>query len=226
MLERDKDEQWAEALSLWVDQKAAAYLKENHSRFETTLEEQRRLAEKYPGIIPFLDGEGAMELTDEEHQAIKEYLSMREKTELLIREYHYYLGQATNIPHLQEFGIHRNKEQKTGEGRTSQLLDLLAENQIEEADQALRFSNPEYQARVEMENEAQKAVSSLQVTDGMRTAIAHYADAIHGRWLTFLKLFYQYAVDDILNSSREEKGNAGFLKRVKRFWHYRKRNKE
>ena len=27
MLERDKDEQWAEALSLWVDQKAAAYLK-------------------------------------------------------------------------------------------------------------------------------------------------------------------------------------------------------
>ena len=46
LLERDKDEQWAEALSLWVDQKAAAYLKENHSRFETTLEEQRRLAEK------------------------------------------------------------------------------------------------------------------------------------------------------------------------------------
>jgi len=98
LLERDKDEQWAEALSLWVDQKAAAYLKENHSRFETTLEEQRRLAEKYPGIIPFLDGEGAMELTAEEHQAIKEYLNLREKAEFLIREYRYYLALYPDAP--------------------------------------------------------------------------------------------------------------------------------
>ena len=222
MLECDRDEQWAEVLSLWVDRKVVTYLKENHSRFEEILEEQSELAEKYPVIVPFLNGEESMEMTAEEHKAIIEYLNLREKTELLIREYHYYLGQAMNIPSLQEFGIHRTGEQKTEKIRTSQLLDLLAENQIEEADQALRFSNPEYQARVEMETEAQKAVSSLQVTDEMRTAIAHYADAIHGRWLMFLKLFYQYAVDDILNSSREEKENAGFLKKVKRFWHYRK----
>ena len=226
MLECDRDEQWAEVLSLWVDRKVVTYLKENHSRFEEILEEQSELAEKYPVIVPFLNGEESMEMTAEEHKAIIEYLNLREKTELLIREYHYYLGQAMNIPSLQEFGIHRTGEQKTEKIRTSQLLDLLAENQIEEADQMLRSSNPEYRTRVELESEAQKAVSSLQKSEEMKNAISHYVDAVNGRWFLFMKLFYQYAVDDILNSSREENGNAGFLKKVKRFWHYRKRNKD
>jgi len=88
------------ALSLWVDRKVVTYLKEKHSRFEATLEEQSQLAEQYPVILPFLDGEGAMELTAEEHQAIKEYLNLREKAEFLIREYHSYLGQAADLSGL------------------------------------------------------------------------------------------------------------------------------
>lgn len=203
MLKCDRDEQWAEALSLWVDRKVVTYLSENHSRFEAILAEQSRMAAKYPVIIPFLDGEGVIELTAEEHQAVKDYLNLRKQTELLIREYHYYLGQAMHIPGLQEFGIHGAGEDS--ENRTGQLLDLLAENQIEEADQRLRSTNTEYRARVELESETHKAVSSLEKTEEMRTAIARYADAIHGRWLTFYKLFYQYAVEDILRSSKEIK---------------------
>ena len=205
MLECDKDEQWREVLSLWVDRKVVTYLKENHSRFEAILSEQSQLAEKYPVITPFLDGEGAMELTAEEHQAIKEYLSLREKTELLLREYHYYLEQAMNIPGMEEFSIHRDRKQEAGENRTSKLLDLLAGNRIEEADQMLRSSNPEYRMRVELEAEAQKVVSNLRKSEKLKHAIANYADAIHGRWLLFTKLFYQYAVEEILSSSREAK---------------------
>ncbi len=223
MLKCDRDEQWAEALSLWVDRKVVTYLSENHSRFEAILAEQGRMAAKYPVIMPFLDGEGAMELTAEEHQAVKDYLNLREQTELLIREYHYYLGQAMNIPGRQEFGIHQNGKQGAGENRTGQLLDLLAANRIEEADQMFRFSNPEYRARAEMEAEAQKAVAGLQITDEMRSSIAHYADAIHGRWLMFLKLFYQYAVDDILSPPGKAGRIAGLLKKGARLWHYRKR---
>ena len=203
MMECGREEQWKEKLSLWVDRKAVTYLKENHSRFEEILKEQGRLAQTYPAILPFLDGEGAVELTAEEHQAVKDYLNLREKAELLIREYHYYLGQAMHIPGLQEFGIHGAGEDS--ENRTGQLLDLLAENQIEEADQRLRSTSAEYRARVELESEAHKAVSSLEKTVEMQTAIARYADAIHGRWLTFYKLFYQYAVEDILRSSKEIK---------------------
>lgn len=55
MLECDKDEQWREVLSLWVDRKVVTYLKENHSRFEAILSEQSQLAEKYPVITPFLE---------------------------------------------------------------------------------------------------------------------------------------------------------------------------
>lgn len=205
MLECDKDEQWREVLSLWVDRKVVTYLKENHSRFEAILSEQSQLAEKYPVITPFLDGEGAMELTAEEHQAVKGYLNLREDSELLIREYHYYLGQAMNIPGMEEFGIHRDGKQEAGENRTSKLLDLLAGNQIEEADQMLRSSNPEYRLKVELESEAQKALSGLRVTEEVKTAITNYVDAIHGRWLLFQKLFYRYAVEEILSSSREAK---------------------
>ena len=194
MLKCDRDEQWAEALSLWVDRKVVTYLSENHSRFETILAEQGRMAAKYPVIMPFLDGEGAMELTAEEHQAVKDYLNLREQTELLIREYHYYLGQAMDIPGRQEFGIHQNGKQGAGENRTGELLDLLA--------------NSEYRARVEMEAEAQKVVASLEITDETRSSIANYADAIHGRWLLFLKLFYQYAVEDLFGPSRKA-GKSG-----------------
>lgn len=203
MLECDKDEQWREVLSLWVDRKVVTYLKENHSQFEAILNEQSQLADEYPVIEPFLDGEDAMELTAEEHQAIIKYLDLRERTELLIREYHYYLGQAMNIPGLQEYGIHLDGKQEVGENRTRELLDLLAKNQIEEADQMLRSSNPEYRIRVEMESEAQKVVSSLWKSKKLKHAIANYADAIHGRWLLFVKLFYQYAVEDILSTPRE-----------------------
>ena len=205
MLECDKDEQWREVLSLWVDRKVVTYLKENHSRFEAILKEQSQLAEKYPVINPFLDGEGAMELTAEEHQAVKGYLNLREDSELLIREYHYYLGQAMNIPGMEEFGIHRDGKQEAGENRTSKLLDLLAGNQVEEADQMLRSSNPEYRMREEMESEAQKVVSNLRKSEELKHAIDNYVDAIHGRWLLFTKLFYQYAVEEILSSSREAK---------------------
>lgn len=226
MLKCDRDEQWTEALSLWVDRKVVTYLSENHSRFEAILAEQGRMAAKYPVIIPFLDGEGAIELTAEEHQAVKDYLDLREQTELLIREYHYYLGQAMNIPGRQEFGIHQDGKLGVRENRTGQLLDLLAANRIEEADQMLRFSNPEYRARAEMEAEAQKAVASLQITDEARSSIAHYADAIHGRWLMFLKLFYQYAVEDILSPPKKKGGIAGLWKRGVRLWHYRKQCRE
>ena len=51
-----------------------------------------------------------------------------------------------------------------------------------------------------MEAKAQKAAASLQITDEVKFYIAHYADAIHGRWIMFLKLFYQYAADDILST--------------------------
>ncbi len=226
MLKCDRDEQWAEALSLWVDRKVVTYLSENHSRFEAILAEQGRMAAKYPVIMPFLDGEGAMELTAEEHQAVKDYLNLREQTELLIREYHYYLGQAMDIPGRQEFGIHQNGKQGAGENRTGELLDLLAANRIEEADQMLRFSNSEYRARVEMEAEAQKVVASLEITDETRSSIANYADAIHGRWLLFLKLFYQYAVDDILSPPKKTGGIAALWKRGVRLWHYRKQCRE
>lgn len=226
MLKCDRDEQWAESLSLWVDRKVVTYLEENHSQFEAILKEQGCLAEKYPIIVPFLDGEGAIELTVEEHQAVKDYLNLREKTELLIREYHYYLGQAMNIPGLREFGIHQNGGQGEGENRTGKLLDLLAANRVEEADQMLRSSNPEYKARAEMENEAQKAVSSLQMTEEMRTAMTHYADAIHGRWLMFLKLFYQYAAEDIVSPPRKTRGIAGLLRKGEKLWHCRKQRGE
>lgn len=203
MSECGRDEQWREALSLWADRKVTTYLKENHSQFEAVLNEQSQLADQYPVIVPFLDGEGAMELTAEEHQAIIKYLDLRERTELLIREYHYYLGQAMNIPGLREYGIHLDGKPKAGENRTRQLLDLLAGNQIEEADQMLRSSNPEYRIRVEMESEAHRTVSSLRKSEQLKQAIASYADAIHGRWLLFAKLFYQYAVEDISRSPRE-----------------------
>ena len=108
-----------------------------------------------------------------------------------------------HIPGGKEFEVHQNVLWRAGENRTSRLLELLAANQMEEADQMLCSSNPEYRVKVEMESKTQKALSDLQKTEEVNTAIANYVDAVHGRWLLFHKLFYQYAVEDIFSSSRE-----------------------
>lgn len=77
MLRGDREEQWTEALALWVDRKVMAYLKENHSEFEDILNKQEKLAEQYPVIVRFLNEDGAMEMTAEEHHAVMEYLNLR-----------------------------------------------------------------------------------------------------------------------------------------------------
>ncbi len=203
MLRGDREEQWAEALALWVDRKVMAYLKENHSEFEAILKKQEKLAKKYPVIVPFFNDDGAMEMTAEEHHAIMEYLNLRERSEFLLREYRYYLGQAMHIPGLQEFGLHKDGEPETGEDRINQLFDLMAENQVEEAEQMLRSENQEYLARVKMESEAQKKVSDITKTKKLKNAIDVYVDAVNGRWLMFSKLLYQYSVEKMLRSLEE-----------------------
>nr|WP_304970705.1 hypothetical protein [uncultured Schaedlerella sp.] len=203
MLRGDREEQWAEALALWVDRKVMAYLKENHSEFEAILKKQEKLAEQYPVIVRFLNEDGAMEMTAEEHHAVMEYLNLRERSEFLLREYRYYLGQAMHIPGLREFGIHKDGEPETEEDRINQLFDLMAENQVEEADQMLRSENPEYQSRVKMESEAQKMFSEVTKTKELKDAVDSYVDAVNGRWLMFSKLLYQYSVEKMLRSLEE-----------------------
>ena len=165
--------------------------------------EQEKLAEKYPAIVTFLNEEGAMEVTAQEHRAIMEYLNLRERSEFLLREYHYYLGQAMHIPGLQEFGIQRDGEPETGENRTKQLFNLVAANQVEEAEQMLRSHIPEYHAMVKMESEARKRVSGIKKTKKLKKAIDSYVDAINGRWLMFSKLLYQHLEEGRLNPLKE-----------------------
>ena len=198
----DREEQWKEALALWVDRKVVAYLKENHSEFEAILVKQEKLAEQYPAIVPFLNEE-AMEVTAEEHRAIMEYLNLRERSEFLLREYHYYLGQAMHIPGLREFGIQREGEPEAGENRTKQLFNLVAANQIEEAEQMLRSDIPEYGAMVKMESEAKKKVSGIKKTRKLKRAIDSYVDTVNGRWLMFSRLLYQYLAGERFNPLKE-----------------------
>lgn len=56
------------------------------------------------------------------------------------------------------------------ENRMGRLLELLAENQMEEADQMFRTSHPEYQRQAEIESEAQKVFYGLQAAEEMKTA--------------------------------------------------------
>lgn len=149
-----------------------------------------------------------MELTAEEHQAIKEYLNLREKAEFLIREYHSYLGQAADLSGLRKPDSDQNAGQETKENRAGRILELLAENQVEEADRMFRSSHPEYRRQAEIESEAQKAFYDLHAAEEMKTVMFHYVDAIHSRWLMFHKLFYQYAAEDLFGPSRKA-GRSG-----------------
>lgn len=202
MLRCDKDEQWSEVLGIWADGKVVAYLKEHHPKYEAILKKQDELAEHYAIIAPFLDDEVPVSLTADEHKAILKYFKLREEMEHLIREYHFYLGQAIGVPGLQAFHCNNEDVKKSGK-RKNQLLDILTEGRTEGLEEILLSENQEYRRMDNEATEKEKAVKCLHLPYEVKNIIDDYVSAVNSQWLLYSQLLYQYGFEDALALLRE-----------------------
>lgn len=74
-----------------VDGEAMEWLK-TQKYYQTWLEEQKALVEKYPCINDILESDGEISLTKEEHEALVHYLEIQQKKESAERREYYRFG--------------------------------------------------------------------------------------------------------------------------------------
>lgn len=90
-----QDSYWMECtLDEKVDQKVCEYLREHHAEYRNTKQKMKELMEQYPNVKAVFETDDAVTLTAEEHEILYTYLQLESSTELIEREYHFYMGQS------------------------------------------------------------------------------------------------------------------------------------
>lgn len=197
MIQYTRDEQWSEALGAWADRKVVTYLKKCHPKFDAILKKQNELAKNYSAITPFLNNEMPVSLTADEHKAILEYFKLREEMEYLIREYHFYLGQAIGFSGLQTLPRDKRNAKEIGE-RKNQLLDILTEGRMESIENRLLSENQEYRQMDDDSIKKEEMIKSLHLPDEAEDAVDEYVSAVNSQWLLYSQLLYRYGLEDAM----------------------------
>ena len=183
-----QDELWAEAVEGWADKKVTVYLSRNHEEYKELRERAGNLCEKFSFIELLIHGEGAVELTSEEHCIFTEYLDVKDRIEQLEREYHYYLGLAVTAPlrqAVQPFQGEMDLAEDDADERKGRILDLLAED----------IKNREDEKRIlALEEDLKK----LELPEEVRRKIDSYVSAVNAQWLEYSEFMYRYGIKDIL----------------------------
>lgn len=196
-----QDELWAEAVEGWADSKVKEYLNQNHEGYKKLWEQSGSLSEKCSVIDGLLYGEGEVHLTAEEHRTFVEYLDVKDLIEQIEREYHYYLGLATELPFKQVFYTEPNVTDQSGRGtvkRKGRLLDLMLDGRIEDSEREFRSACEESQKLEEKILELDKSVRSLGLSKETYARIDNYISAVNTRWLKYSEFMYRYGVEDVL----------------------------
>lgn len=196
-----QDELWMEAVEGWADKRVTAYLSRNHEEYQELREKAGDLSEKCPAIYPLIHGIGMVKLTSEEHRIFAEYLKVKDRTEQLEREYHYYLGLATILPFTQNIQLFQDKmglsEEETG-GRKNRILDLLADGRMEGSDRVFQAADVKNKEGEERILELEKDLKESELPEEIREKIDCYVSAVNAQWLRYSEFMYRYGIQDIL----------------------------
>ena len=196
-----QDELWMEAVEGWADKRVTAYLSQNHGEYQELRERAGSLSEKSSAIYSLLHGTGMIKLTREEHRIFAEYLEVKDRTEQLEREYHYYLGLATISPFTQNIQLFQDKmglSEEEIDVRRNRILELLVDGRTEGSDRVFHSSDAKNREEEERILELEKDLKELGLSEEIRRKIDSYVSAVNAQWLKYSEFMYRYGIQDIL----------------------------
>lgn len=196
-----QDELWAEAVEGWADKKVTVYLSRNHEEYKELRVRAENLCEKFSFIELLIHGEGAVELTPEEHVIFAEYLDVKDRMEQLEREYHYYLGLAVTAPLRQAVQLFQGEmdlAEDDMDERKGSILDLLAEGRIEGSDRVFQSADIKNRESEERILALEEDLKKLELPEEVRRKIDSYVSAVNAQWLGYSEYMYRYGVKDAL----------------------------
>ena len=94
-----------------VDRDTVQELLAEHEEYQTFCAKRKELLNQYPVIEKLLDDNGEVRISEQEHQAVLEYLQVRDKIENKERLYHYLYGHIHCYEYMKKIGVIKHENQ-------------------------------------------------------------------------------------------------------------------
>ena len=206
-MQEELDAAWLDTWELKVDEKVTTYLRENHALYGELEGKQKELGKKYSAIRKFFDRNTGISLSGEEHKAIIEYIQTAGNTERIEREYCFYFGQSLAFSYGQMLSRLKEElcrpEPKSTEVK-NQMLDLMTEGRVEEAEKELKRTSEGYRACLEELAEKEKIVEEINLSREDMKLLEAYMEVANYRWILCSEYLYRCGMEDMLRLLREK----------------------
>lgn len=88
------DALWLEEIEPHTDGKIIRYLRKHHEGYQDLQKKQEKLLRRYPVLISVINNEDEITLKQEEHHALKTFMTVRDEMDSIVKEYNYFFGQT------------------------------------------------------------------------------------------------------------------------------------
>ena len=103
--------EWLGILLEKVDRDTVQELLAEHEEYQTFCAKRKELLNQYPVIEKLLDDNGEVRISEQEHQAVLEYLQVRDKIENKVRLYHYLYEHIHCYEYMKKIGVIKHENQ-------------------------------------------------------------------------------------------------------------------
>lgn len=92
---------WLEEIEPHTDGKIIRYLRKHHEGYQDLQKKQEKLLRRYPVLISVINNEDEITLKQEEHHALKTFMTVRDEMDSIVMEYNYFFGQTSMLNYIE-----------------------------------------------------------------------------------------------------------------------------
>lgn len=148
-----------------------------------------------------MDGDNGCQMNAQEHQALIEYLQLRDAMEQIERQYHFYYGQAMAISNRWTLSRIRQTIETELNAITEKkgiMLTLLTQARVDEAEQEFLSKCQEYRDQIQEIQKYHNKFIALDIPKELAGFVEEYIVAIHTRYGLLNDFMYRYGMQDAI----------------------------
>lgn len=100
-MDKNLDSLWLEEIEPHIDGKIIRYLRTHHERYGKLLQKHEELLENYPVLVSVINDEEKITLDQEEHRALRRFMTVQNEMDSIVVRYSYFFGQARMLDYFE-----------------------------------------------------------------------------------------------------------------------------
>ena len=93
-MDKNLDALWLEEMEPHIDGKIIRYLRTHHENYGKLLQNHEELLQRYPILVSVINGDEKITLDQEEHRALRRFMTVQNEMDSIVMRYSYFFGQA------------------------------------------------------------------------------------------------------------------------------------